>query len=144
MSGFGAIRSFKNFVINALHNAMTPASASLQQRERIMLAALCIFAAAVRLYKISQPYVDQWSFKQGTIAMIADNFYRHGFHILYPQVNWAGAAPGYIGTEFPIVPFLAALLYLPFGEHEWIGRSVTLVFSVLSLPFFYLLAKKTS
>jgi len=123
---------------------MTSASMSPRRRERITLAGLCILAAAVRLYKISEPYVDQWSFKQGTIAIIAENFYRHGFHLLYPQINWAGAAPGYIGTEFPLVPFLASLLYIPLGVHEWIGRSVPLVFSVLSLPFFYLLVKKTS
>ncbi len=123
---------------------MITASTTLQPRERWTLAGLCILAAAARLYKISEPYVDRWSFKQGTIAIIAENFYRHGFHFLYPQINWAGAAPGYIGTEFPLVPFLASLLYVPSGVHEWIGRSVALVFSVLALPFFYLLVKKTS
>jgi 4-amino-4-deoxy-L-arabinose transferase-like glycosyltransferase len=111
-------------------------------RESLALAGILVLALAVRLIKISQPYVDDWSFKQGTIAMIAENFYRNGFNIFYPQINWAGNSAGYIGTEFPLVPFLASVLYLPFGVHEWIGRSVSVAFSLLALPFFYFLVRK--
>jgi len=116
----------------------------LQSREILPLGGLLLLALAVRLVKISQPYVDEWSFKQGTIAMIAENFYRNGFNIFYPQINWAGNSAGYIGTEFPLIPFLASLLYVPFGVHEWIGRSVSVLFSVASLPFLYLLVRKIS
>jgi hypothetical protein len=116
----------------------------LPSLENFSLAALLLLAVIVRLIKISQPYVDDWSFKQGTIAMIAENFYRNGFNIFYPQINWAGNSPGYIGTEFPLVPFLASLLYIPFGVREWVGRAVSIVFFSLSLPFLYLLVKKIS
>src|SRR5213594_2913241 len=112
--------------------------------EILPLAGLVVLAAALRLIDVAQPYVDEWSWKHGTNGMIAENFYRNGFNIFYPQINWAGSSAGYIGTEFPLVPFLASLLYVPFGVHEWIGRSVSVVFSVLSLPFFYLLVKKIS
>jgi 4-amino-4-deoxy-L-arabinose transferase-like glycosyltransferase len=117
---------------------------NIPSREILVLAGILGLALIVRLIRISQPYVDQWSFKQGTIAMIAENFYRNGFNIFYPQINWAGNSAGYIGTEFPLVPFLASLLYIPFGVHEWIGRSVSVTFSVAALPFFYLLVKKIS
>src|SRR5207302_10143293 len=70
--------------------------------------------------------------------------YRHGFDLFHPQVNWAGSAPGYVGTEFPLVPFLASLLYPFFGEQEWIGRSLSALFFVLSGPFLYLLVRKSS
>jgi 4-amino-4-deoxy-L-arabinose transferase-like glycosyltransferase len=124
--------------------AMAARNKLFQSHEILMLAGLIFLALAARLFKISQPYVDEWSFKQGTIAMIAENFYRNGFNIFYPQINWAGDAAGYIGTEFPLVPFLASLLYVPFGVHDWIGRSVSVMFSLLALPFFYLLVKKIS
>jgi 4-amino-4-deoxy-L-arabinose transferase-like glycosyltransferase len=123
---------------------MTSKDKPLQRRETLMLAGLVVLTVALRLYKITQPFVDEWSFKQGTIAMIAENFYRNGFNIFYPQINWAGPAPGYIGTEFPLVPFLASLLYVPFGVHEWVGRSVSIAFFAVSLPFFYLLVRKIS
>ena len=63
-------------------------------REVLVLAGIVALALTVRLVNISQPYVDEWSYKQGTIAMIAENFYRNGFNIFYPQINWAGDAAG--------------------------------------------------
>jgi ABC-type Co2+ transport system permease subunit len=70
--------------------------------------------------------------------MIAANFYRNGFNFFYPQIDWAGNEPGYVGTEFPLVPYLAALAYVPFGIHDWIGRSVSVAFFALSVPYFWM------
>ena len=64
-------------------------------------------AVAVRLIAINQPYIDNWSWRQSDVAAIARNYYENGFHFAYPQIDWAGDAPGYVGTEFPILPFLA-------------------------------------
>ena len=100
----------------------------LSLREILLLFSVASVAVLIRLVGITQPYIDAWSYKQGTIAIIAENFYRNGFNIFYPQINWAGSAPGYIGTEFPLVPFIASLLYVPFGVHEWVGRFVSLFF----------------
>jgi hypothetical protein len=93
---------------------------------------------------VTQPFVDHWSWRQADVAMIAENFYRHGFHLLYPQINWAGPAPGYVGTEFPLVPFLAAGLYRMFGVQDWIGRAISVAFFAASVPFLYLLMKRVS
>src|SRR5919197_5276001 len=98
----------------------------------------------IRLIKISQPYVDAWSWRQADVAMIAENFYRHGFNLFYPQINWAGPAPGYVGTEFPLVPFLAAGLYQIFGVQDWIGRVLLVGFFAASVPFLYLLITQVS
>jgi 4-amino-4-deoxy-L-arabinose transferase-like glycosyltransferase len=97
---------------------------------------------AIRLVYISQPFLDSWCYRQTTVAMMARNFYRYGFDIFYPQVDWVGPLAGYIGSEFPLVPFLAALLYACFGEHEWVGRSLSVVFFALSVPCFYSLVKR--
>src|SRR6266516_3560072 len=103
---------------------------------------LSIFAVAARLVLIDQPYVDGWSWRQSDVAAIARNFEKNGFHFGYPQIDWAGEAPGYVGTEFPILPFLAALCYKVSGIHEWIGRSQAVIFFALSLPFFFLLVRE--
>jgi 4-amino-4-deoxy-L-arabinose transferase-like glycosyltransferase len=42
------------------------------------------------------------------------------------------------------VPFIASLLYVFFGVHDWIGRSVPVFFFALSVPFLYLLVKTVS
>src|SRR5882724_6964992 len=104
--------------------------------------ALWILAVAVRLILIDQPYVDYWSWRQSDVAAIARNFFEHGFRFGYPQIDWAGGSAGYVGTEFPILPFLAAICYKFAGIHEWIGRSQSVIFFAISLPFFFLLVRE--
>jgi 4-amino-4-deoxy-L-arabinose transferase-like glycosyltransferase len=116
----------------------------LQRSEIILLLALISLGVLFRLIKISQPFVDAWSWRQADVAMIAQNFYLHGFNIFYPQINWAGINPGYVGTEFPFVPFIASLHYTVLGIHDCIGRSVSVFFFAVSVPFFYLLVRNIS
>ena len=106
-----------------------------------IVIAIWILAVAARLVLINQPYVDHWSWRQSDVAAIARNFYDGGFRFAYPQIDWAGDATGYVGTEFPILPFLAAICYKFAGIHEWIGRSQAVIFFAVSLPFFFLLVR---
>jgi 4-amino-4-deoxy-L-arabinose transferase-like glycosyltransferase len=116
----------------------------LRRFEINFLFTVILFGVVLRLIGIRQPFVDHWSWRQADVAMIAENFYRHGFNIFYPQINWAGQYPGYVGTEFQLVAFIAALLYLAFGVQEWVGRSISVGFFAVTVPFFYLLVKKMS
>jgi 4-amino-4-deoxy-L-arabinose transferase-like glycosyltransferase len=110
---------------------------------RISLAiSLSILAVAARLVLINQPFIDYWSWRQCDVAAIARNFSENGFHFAYPQIDWAGGASGYVGTEFPILPFLAAICYKFVDVHEWIGRSQAVIFFVVSVPFFFLLVRE--
>jgi hypothetical protein len=108
-----------------------------------VVVLLWILPVAVRLVLINQPYVDYWSWRQSDVAAIARNFFEHGFRFGYPQIDWAGGSGGYVGTEFPILPFLAAIYYKFAGIHEWIGRSQSVIFFAISLPFFFLLVRET-
>src|SRR6059058_1905639 len=110
--------------------------------ETKLLIAIWISAVVVRLIFINQPCVDHWSWRQSDVAAIALNFSEGGFRFAYPQIDWAGDATGYVGTEFPILPFLAALCYKIAGIHEWIGRSEAVIFFAISLPFFFLLVRE--
>jgi hypothetical protein len=116
----------------------------IPSQERLLLLALLVGGLVIRLIAITQPFVDSWSWRQADVAMIAENFYRHGFNILYPEINWAGPAPGYVGTEFPLLPFLAAVCYLLFGVQDWIGRAISVAFFMVSVPFVYLLVRQIS
>jgi len=104
--------------------------------------AICILAVATRLVFINQPYIDHWSWRQSDVAAIARNFLQNGFRFGYPQIDWAGNAPGYVGTEFPILPFIAAVCYKFAGVHEWIGRIQAVIVFAVSLPFFFLLVRE--
>src|SRR4051812_22553025 len=103
---------------------------------------ICLLAVAARLIFINQPYVDHWSWRQSDVAAIARNFLQNGFRFGYPQIDWAGNAPGYVGTEFPILPFTAAVCYKFAGVHEWIGRIQAVILFAVSLPFFFLLVRE--
>ena len=105
-----------------------------------MVIAIFLLAVAARLVVINQPYVDHWSWRQSDVAAIARNF--SGFRFGYPQIDWAGGAAGYVGTEFPILPFIAAVCYKFAGVHEWIGRIQAVILFAVSLPFFFLLVRE--
>src|SRR6202043_174409 len=111
-------------------------------RSSQLAIALSIIAVGLRLVVINQPFVDKWSWRESDVASIAQNFYRGGFHFVRPQIDWAGDQPGYVGTEFPILPFLAAICYKVFGVHEWVGRIQGVILFALSLPFFFLLLRE--
>src|SRR5437764_15360770 len=96
---------------------------------RVTLIGLVMLAGfLVRVVNIDEPFVDSWSYRQSDIAMVARNFYQHGYDILSPRIDYGGAQPGYVGMEFPVVPFIGAALYQPFGEREAIGRATSLIF----------------
>jgi hypothetical protein len=51
---------------------------------------------------------------------IALNYYRNGFKLFYPQVLWGTSGNGYVEMEFPLAPYLTALLFKVFGVHEYV------------------------
>jgi 4-amino-4-deoxy-L-arabinose transferase-like glycosyltransferase len=83
---------------------------------------------------------DIW--RQSDTASIARNFARNGMNLFYPQINWGGNGPGYVETELPLMPWLTAGLYRVFGEHEWLGRLVSLLFMLVAVWAFWGLARR--
>jgi 4-amino-4-deoxy-L-arabinose transferase-like glycosyltransferase len=93
--------------------------------------ALILFAGlALRLLHIGQPFNDDFGWRQASTAMMAENFFTSCWNIFYPQVNWSGPGPSYQGREFQTITYISALLYKIFGQHDWIGRSVAVIFGV--------------
>jgi 4-amino-4-deoxy-L-arabinose transferase-like glycosyltransferase len=109
---------------------------------RSFLILILAGALIVRLIGIDQPFIDPWSWRQSDVAAIARNYSENGFHFARPQIDWAGNERGFVGTEFPILPFLAALFYKGAGVQEWIGRIEGVLFFVAALPFFFGLVRR--
>jgi 4-amino-4-deoxy-L-arabinose transferase-like glycosyltransferase len=97
---------------------------------RPYLFVILVLAAVVRLVAIGAPLLDFQSWPQAETAAIARNFHDLGYNPFHPTVNWGGATPGYVESGFPLYTYLVALLYAPFGVHEWLGRLVSVAFSV--------------
>jgi 4-amino-4-deoxy-L-arabinose transferase-like glycosyltransferase len=111
-------------------------------RGKWMVLFIVVAALVVRLIEIDQPFIDPWSWRQSDVAAIARNFLENGFHFRRPQIDWAGNQPGYVGTEFPVLPFVAALAYRGAGVQEWIGRIQGVLLFVAALPFFFGLVRR--
>lgn len=104
------------------------------------VAVIIAVAVMVRLIDFTAPYTSQHWIKQLQIAPIAVNFATKSFNILWPETDYSADRPGYIEIEFQLVTWLTAVLYKLVGIHEWVGRVVTIGFSVGSMVLFYRLA----
>ena len=103
---------------------------------------ICAAAIALRCWRIDAPFTDSWSWRQSDVAAIARNYLENGFHFARPQIDWAGNQPGFVGTEFPILPFTAAILYQFTGAREWVGRLETIIIFAFSVPFFFAIVRR--
>ena len=92
---------------------------------QVPLLVLCWMGAMVLPLINMKTIILGW--RPTDMASIALNFYRHGFHFLYPEVNWGGNGPGFVETEFPLIPFATAVLYKLFGVHEWLDLVLPMI-----------------
>jgi hypothetical protein len=103
---------------------------------------------------LDQPFVDMYSWRQSDYAMIARSYFTGESGFFYPKINhccfekspktvidWGDKMSGVVGTELPLLPYIASLLYAIFGEKEIIGRSLSVIFWIISVPFYLLLIR---
>lgn len=104
--------------------------------DRLSLALILLIALSLRLAYLQTPLFDNHRWRQTETASMARILYEDGLNPFYPQVAWGGAH-GYVECEFPLLPFVTALLYTVFGELEWLGRVVAIAFSMGTILLAY-------
>lgn len=110
--------------------------------KRYLLPFILLSALLLRLYHINQPYTDLAGWRQSSVAMMAENFHNRNPNILYPEISWNGPGKTYTGYEFQTVSYAANLLYWVFGQHEWIGRLINVLFGVWGIFALYQLVRR--
>lgn len=112
-------------------------------RINLILFGLFVLGAVLRTLDIGQQIgVDNLlSWRETDIGGVARNFYREGMNLFYPRIDWRGDGPGYVEMEFPLYPWLIAVLYKVFGYHEIFGRLLSYSFSLGAMAVFFLLAR---
>src|SRR5262249_12031220 len=120
-----------------------PPARPLSQAASIVLGVLLLMGLVLRFVHFGAPLVDRHAWKQTDLAGIARNYAHGGMRVAYPQVDWGGDSSRYAEMEFPLLSYVAAFLYGPFGEHEWIGRFLNVVagLTLTLLLFVYLRAR---
>jgi len=107
------------------------------------LAGILLLGLGLRLIHLDAPLTDQQAWRQTDTAAIARNYCEEGLDLLYPRVDWRGATPGYVETNFPLYPFAVALLYrLAGAPAEWIGRLLSALLSTAAAFLLYGLARR--
>jgi len=108
---------------------------------RAWLLVILLIAAAYRLPGLDVPIIGEHAWRQADTASMARNFYRNGYDLLRPQVDWSGDTTGEVESEFPLYPYLVALLYGFFGPDEAWARGLSVLFSLLTVVYLYALAR---
>ena len=80
--------------------------------------------------------------READYTAITRNFYRDGLNIFYPQIDWRGDTPGYAEMEFPLVPWMTALLDRVFGYHEALLRVPSVLLGILGVLVFAGLSRR--
>lgn len=116
-----------------------------------ILLIILLGAFIVRLYRFNNPIADWHAWRQTDTSSVSRNFIKYGFDILHPRFDDISNIPsgkdnpqGYRFVEFPVYNIFQAALYQIFDKFtlvEW-GRLVTIISSLLSVLFIYLLVKK--
>lgn len=119
---------------------------------QLFILLIILFGAfTVRLYRFNNPIADWHAWRQADTSSVSRNFIKYGFDILHPRFDDISNIPsgkdnpqGYRFVEFPVYNLFQAGFYQIFDKFtlvEW-GRLVTIISSLLSLVFIYLLVKK--
>src|SRR3989338_8729943 len=114
----------------------------------LILTALLVLAAGVRLYRINAPLADWHSWRQADTTAVTRRYVQEGIDLLRPRYDDLSSIPsgrdnpqGYRMVEFPFVNALTAWLYGLFSpplEIHVFSRLVSIMFSLGSLVFFSL------
>lgn len=122
-------------------------------KKYVLFFFVIIFLGAffVRLYKISEPLADWHSWRQSDTSAVTRNFVKNGIDLLHPRFDDLSNIPsgkdnpqGYRFVEFPIYNAVVASTFTLFDRFSieiW-GRLITIISSLFSLTFLYLLVKK--
>jgi 4-amino-4-deoxy-L-arabinose transferase-like glycosyltransferase len=115
------------------------------------LAIIVVIAFIVRLYKIDNPIADWHSWRQADTAAVARNFYKEGWNPFIPKYDDMSAVSEvplpnkqrYRMVEFPTYNSLVYFAYLlNGGVDEKLARLVSIIFSLGSTVFVFLISKK--
>lgn len=116
-----------------------------------VLLLILLVAGILRLYRFDSPIADWHSWRQADTSAVSRHFVQYGYDIFHPKFDDLSNIPsglnnpeGYRFVEFPIYNVTQAALFQLVGVftiEQW-GRLVTIIGSLLSIVFLYLLVQK--
>ena len=114
------------------------------------LLLIIFFGLIVRLYKIDSPIADWHSWRQADTAAVTRNFVKYGFNPFLPKYDdMSGVSENptanpntYRFVEFPLYNIAVYPFYLLFGSFDKYSRLVSVLFSLGSIVFLFLICQR--
>ncbi len=125
----------------------------INRLEWLFVGAIVILALVLRLYKIDNPIADWHSWRQADTAAVTRVFKEQGINLLLPRFEDISSIPsgkdnpnGYRMVEFPLYNLLHLGVYRldPNLGLDKAGRLTSVIASLFSVIFLYLIVKKLS
>jgi 4-amino-4-deoxy-L-arabinose transferase-like glycosyltransferase len=108
----------------------------------LWLVLVLVVGLALRCQYVSLPIAEAHSWRQITNLDIARNFTEDSPNIFYPRVSWGGPKDAYVSMEFPLLQWLAGMLFHVFRERELVARLLSIAFSMGTLAAVYALGRR--
>ena len=107
-----------------------------------LLILLFLLFFVIRLYKIDAPITGKHSWNQISAASMTKHIFLDPKTIFKTKVDNISLKnlDGYYIQEFPLYQSIVASTYFLFGQKEWLGRLISILFSLILAIYLYRLA----
>lgn len=104
------------------------------------ILVILLLAAAVRFYNVDIPFIEPFNniSRQAMCASVARNYWKDGYNIFRPGLDWGGPGFNLYNVELPINTYLMSLGYLLVNKaSEGFARSISIIFGLLLILYLY-------
>jgi hypothetical protein len=119
------------------------------RKKSVVLFLVLVVSAmlALELYEVNEPWVGLKDFNGAIYGIMSRNFLKYGYvRTRFGTAVNTGPVPDQEFTYYlhhpPLFYFLVSFSYRLFGVHEWSARIVPILFSIVSLLFFFRFTRK--
>ena len=114
--------------------AKVPPTPTIRNDRRWLFAIVLVLLVftGLRLVWIDTPCAGIHAWRQADTLAVARNYLTEDAPFLRPRIDRRGDLTGIAGGEFPLLNYGIHLAYRGLGLHDWVGRAVVLLISLLA------------
>lgn len=128
--------------VNSFFYKITDKNYISEKHSTIILVSIILLILSIRVYMFDIPLPDRTSWKEIDYITISQNYISNRFNFIQPTITWPAEPPRVTAMEFPLVPYIAGLLYKLFGFNTFSIRIIPLITFILIIWVLFKLVKR--